>query len=572
MRHVHPRRTLDRMEIRTATAADREAIYRIRHEVYATELGQHAVSAEQRLTDPLDGSNVYLVAACGPEVLGFVSVTPPWAGAYSIEKYLDRRDWPALRDAHGLFEVRLLTVRPEHRGSQAVMLLMYAALRWISSRGGRRVVAIGRVEVMPLYERAGFRRLGHRFTSGAVTFELITAGVRDGEAAAARYHAVLRDAVTAWRLDVPMFAADPGCHHGGASFDAIGPTFDCLERRDRIVVADVLDAWFPPAPAAMEADQSWLARSSPPTDAAGVIAAVAAARGLPAASVVVGAGSSDLVFRAFGQWLTPGSRVLLLDPTYGEYGHVAERVMGATVDRLQLRAADGWSVEPDRLAATLHDGGYDLAVLVNPNNPTGRYSDGAVLREVLAAAPASTRVWVDEAYLEYAAPAAASLEPFAAARPNVVVCKSLSKVYALSGLRAAYLVAAPEVAAELRRWTPPWPMSLPAQLAAVRALADPGYYEVRWKETATLRADLTAELAAVTGTEVAASVANFVLITLPPGGVTAPELVARCRADGVFLRDLSALSPAFEGRTVRTAVRGVEENRRIVDAVRAALH
>jgi histidinol-phosphate/aromatic aminotransferase/cobyric acid decarboxylase-like protein len=290
---------------------------------------------------------------------------------------------------------------------------------------------------------------------------------------------------------------------------------------------------------------------------------------VPASSIVVGSGSSDLVFRAFSRWLTPASRVLLLDPTYGEYAHAVERVIGAGVDRFELRAADGWAVAADRLAATLRSGRYDLAVLVNPNNPTGAYLHGEALGAAVAAAPPFTRIWIDEAYLEYAAPSGASLEALAASSPNVVVCKSLSKVYALSGLRAAYLVAAPAVAAELRRWTPPWPVSLPAQIAAVRALADPGYYELRWKETAELRGELAAGLAP-TGT-VTESVANFVLLALPPDGPTAPEVVTRCRAEGVYLRDLSALSPVFEGRTVRAAVRGAAENSRIVHAVSNAL-
>jgi histidinol-phosphate/aromatic aminotransferase/cobyric acid decarboxylase-like protein/predicted GNAT family N-acyltransferase len=560
------------MEIRTADAADREAIYRIRHDVYAAELGQHAVSAEGRLNDPLDESNVYLTAAQGAEVIGFVSITPPWAGRYSIDKYLDRRRWPELCDERGLFEVRLLTVQPEHRGSHAVMLLMYAALRWISSRGGRRVVAIGRAEVLALYERAGFVRLGHRFQSGAVTFELITATVAAGEAAALPYVPVLRQAISLWSLDTPMIPTHPGCYHGGASFEAIGTSFDVLDRRGSVVVADVLDAWFPPAPGvvdALTADPGWIARSSPPTDAGGLVTAIADARSVPASSIVVGSGSSDLVFRAFSRWLTPASRVLLLDPTYGEYAHAVERVIGAGVDRFELRAADGWAVAADRLAATLRSGRYDLAVLVNPNNPTGAYLHGEALGAAVAAAPPFTRIWIDEAYLEYAAPSGASLEALAASSPNVVVCKSLSKVYALSGLRAAYLVAAPAVAAELRRWTPPWPVSLPAQIAAVRALADPGYYELRWKETAELRGELAAGLAP-TGT-VTESVANFVLLALPPDGPTAPEVVARCRAEGVYLRDLSALSPVFEGRTVRAAVRGAAENSRIVHAVSNAL-
>jgi histidinol-phosphate/aromatic aminotransferase/cobyric acid decarboxylase-like protein len=573
------------MEIRVASAADREAIYRIRHEVYAAELGQHDTSDDGRLTDGLDASNVYLVAARGPVLLGFVSVTPPWAGRYSVDKYLDRSRWPALADAGGLFEVRVLTVRRRFRGTAAAGVLMYAALRWIVSRGGRMLVAIGRAEVLALYERAGLRALGCRFRSGAVTFELMAAPVGELWARTMRYAPLVPRLVTSWRLDVPMLpvpgpAAGDGCHHGGASFDAIGVSFDALERRDRIVVADVLDAWFPPAPGAVCAlarDADWIARSSPPVDAAGLVSAIAAARSVPRDAVVVGAGSSDLVFRAFGRWLAPGSRVLLLDPTYGEYAHVVERVIGARADRFALSAADGWRLDVDRLASVLRGGRYDLAVLVNPNNPTGALADPNALREALLAAPASTRIWVDEAYLEYAGGSAPSLEGFAASRSNVTVVKSLSKVYALSGLRAAYLVTDPAVAADLRRWTPPWPVSLPAQVAAVRALADPEYYALRWKETASLRADLAGALRAdLAGAlrglaEVTPSVANFVLLTLPRDGLSAPELAARCRTDGVFVRDLSALSPAFEGRTVRIAVRGPDENARIAAALRRHL-
>jgi histidinol-phosphate/aromatic aminotransferase/cobyric acid decarboxylase-like protein len=393
-----------------------------------------------------------------------------------------------------------------------------------------------------------------------VTFELMAGSVAEIAARSGRYAPVIRRAVTAWRLDVPMVEPDAGCYHGGASFDAIGPTFDALSLRKRIVVADVLDAWFAPAPGAVHAlrtDPDWLARSSPPTAAAGLVTAIASARGVAPESVVVGAGSSDLVFRAFGRWLDRDSRVLLLDPTYGEYAHIVERVIGARVDRVALDRADGWRVDPTRLGSALADGRYDLAVVVNPNNPTGQHLPAADLATAISAAPASTRIWIDEAYLEYAAGPAASLEPLAAASPNVVVCKSMSKVYALSGLRVAYLVAGPHLAAELHRWTPPWPVSLPAQIAAVQALADPAYYQLQWKETARLRGELAADLTAA-GFAVAESAANFVLITLPhpqpAADPSAAELVSRCHDRNVLVRDLSAMSPAFEGRTVRITV------------------
>src|SRR6185503_4961324 len=107
--------------------------------------------------------------------------------------------------------------------------------------------------------------------------------------------------------------------------------------------------------------------------------------------------------------------------------------------------------------------------------------------------PANTRIWIDETYVEYAG-SGQSLERFAAASENVIICKSMSKVYALSGARVAYLCAGPHQLEELRSITPPWVVSLPAQVAAVRALQAPEYFAARYAETAVLRQKLAAGL------------------------------------------------------------------------------
>ncbi|MFJ7344402.1 aminotransferase class I/II-fold pyridoxal phosphate-dependent enzyme [Streptomyces sp. NPDC101110] len=564
------------LSLRSATAGDMSWIHELRHRVYAEELGQHAPNAEGRLVDGLDGDNTYLVAARGAEPRGFVSVTPPWVGRYGLDKYLTRAELPLLDEA-GVFEVRLLTVEPGARNGAAGALLMYAALRWIASRGGRRVVAMGRADLIGMYRAAGLRPVGRTVRSGAVDFEVLTGDVAELSRNAAGRHATTVARLAAgvdWRLDVPFAARPDGCEHGGASFTAIGTDFRTLARRHEVVAADVLDAWFPPAPGAravLAEDAGWVARTSPPTGAEGLLAELAAVRGLPPETLAVGAGSSDLIFRAFGRWLTPASRVLLLDPGYGEYAHVTEGVIGCRVDRFRLRREEDWRIDPARLSAVVAGGSYDLVVVVNPNNPTGRHAPAAELRAVISAAPARTRWWIDEAYLGYV-DSAESLAPFAAGDPRVVVCTSMSKTYALSGVRAAYLVAEAETAAELRRWTPPWAVGLPAQLAAVAALRDPAYYTGVLRRTHELRRGLGAGLAAVdVSVAVEESVANFLTLTLPRGGPSAASLVAECRRHGVFLRDLSPLSSSYEGRTVRVAVRDAVENSRIVHAYRAAL-
>ncbi|MEU0744175.1 LuxR C-terminal-related transcriptional regulator [Streptomyces sp. NPDC006134] len=175
----------------------------------------------------------------------------------------------------------------------------------------------------------------------------------------------LRSAVD-WRLDMAFAPRPDGCEHGGASFTSVGTDVRALHRRRQVVAADVLDAWFPPAPevrAVLAEDPAWTARTSPPAGAEGLLPEISSVRSLPAETLAVGAGSSDPIFRAFGHWLTPHSRVLLTDPCYGEYAHVTETVTGCRVDRFRSRREEDWRIGPDRLSAAVGSGRYDLVAV-----------------------------------------------------------------------------------------------------------------------------------------------------------------------------------------------------------------
>jgi len=144
------------------------------------------------------------------------------------------------------------------------------------------------------------------------------------------------------------------CFHGGAFFEAAGEAFETLYRSTEVINADVLDAWFPPAPGVVSAVQEylpWLLKTSPPQDSKGLVQAIADTRGVPADSIAVGAGSSSLIYLAFREWLTRNSRVLLPDPTYGEYAHVLERVIGCRREALpgdgDVAASAGFELEAD---------------------------------------------------------------------------------------------------------------------------------------------------------------------------------------------------------------------------------
>lgn len=559
--------------IALANDNDRSAIYRIRHQVYATEIAQHQERSSGELKDSLDEVNVYIVARIGGIVVGFISITPPDSERFSIDKYLSRNDVPCDFDK-GLYEVRLLTVVKSHRSSIVSALLMYAALRWIEMQGGTRILAIGRKEIVGLYGKIGMKILGKTIQSGAVTYELMSETIEGIHKVLKRYTSILRnmERKVDWAMDMPFYSPAP-CYHGGAFFEAIGEEFKDLSKNEMIINADVLDAWFPPSPRVQEILQAylpWIMRTSPPTQCEGLVNVIARTRNIAPDCILPGAGSSDLIFLAFRHWLNSQSKALILNPMYGEYAHVLEHIIHCRVDRLSLPRDKGYALDANTLRKKVNEG-YDIIVLVNPNNPTGHVLQQKELQEVLQLVPESTLIWIDETYLEYAGQGH-SLERFATQSRNVVVGKSLSKVYALSGLRAAYACANKKIIEDLRAITPPWAVSLPAQIAAVYALQDREYYSQRYLETARLRQELVGQLQGLGIAEIVSGVGNYILFHLPESGPDTKTLVRQCRSRGLYIRDVSSMGENLSNHAVRIAVKDSCTNDKMIKVIGDVLH
>lgn len=349
-------------------------------------------------------------------------------------------------------------------------------------------------------------------------------------------------------------------YHGGASFEAIGVDLAHLERAGEVVTADVLDAWFDPAPevlATLREHLAFLLKSSPPSHAEGFVREVARRRGVPPESVLPGAGSSSLLFACLPRLLEAGRAVAALDPMYSEYEHIAGTLLGCPVLRLTLREEDGFAVQTGALAELVRRERPQAVLLVNPNNPTGRCWPKEEALEFLDAAGEETLVVVDETYLEFAGEGL-SLEAEAARRRNLVVVKSMSKVYALSGARVGYLVAHPDTAERMAQWLPPWPVGLLSQAAAMEALRHPEYYRGRYEETRRLREEFRQALA---GLNPLPSCTNYFLLRPPQPA----ELAARLRTRDIFVREF--FSGVLAGKYLRITVRSREENRRMMEAV-----
>jgi histidinol-phosphate/aromatic aminotransferase/cobyric acid decarboxylase-like protein/N-acyl-L-homoserine lactone synthetase len=561
------------LEISFATNSDRENIYHLRHDVYGSELMQHVENESRIFRDKLDDFNIYICAKINNEIVGFISVTPPHKNNYSIDKYFKREDLPFSID-DSLFEMRILTVLKAHRGKPIALLLMYSAFRWIQSNGGKNIMAIGRIEVLNMYIKLGFSAMTQTIKVGKVTFELLYGNVKTINTHFELHFKTLFKKLQKqchWNLDIAFFKPSD-CYHGGSFFDAIGNEFDDLDRRKKIINADVLDAWFDPSPKILEALAThlpWICKTSPPTDCGGMAKSIAKIRGVKTENILPGAGSSDLIFMAFQEWLTATSRVLILDPMYGEYIHVLQHIIGCKVDRIDLLKDKNYVLDTNTLIAKAKNN-YDLIVIVNPNSPTGQHVSRSKFEIVLNQLPTSTRIWIDETYIEYTGKNQ-SLEQFATRSKNIIICKSMSKVYALSGLRSAYLCASSYQLEKLKSISPPWAVSLPAQIAAVTVLKDNAYYEKCYEQTHSLKDEFTKELLKFKLLEVVPSVANFILCHLPENGPNAENVVLRCKEKGLYLRDVSNMGTNFGKYTIRIAIKDKTTNQTMLKILKKVL-
>ena len=553
-----------------AAKEERQTIYEIRHLIYAHELKQHAINPCQQLFDELDEENNYIVAKEGNEIVGFISITSPNSKKYSVDKYFFRSSIPFSFDEY-LYEIRLLTVLKENRNGNIALSLMFAAFRWVQSHGGLHIVAICRADLIEMYRKAGLTPLALIAQSGNVTYELAVASIKDLQLIVNKNRSFYESLQIDWQLPYLFFAA-AACYHGGSFFKAIGEDLQTLDKAIQIINADVLDAWFPPSPNVLKAIHEslpFLIQTSPPTYAEGLVKVIAEVRGIKERNILPGAGSSDLIFLSLMSLLNKKSKVLIIDPCYGEYIHVLENVVQCRITRFNLYREEGFVVNTTSLLREIHKG-YDMVILVNPNSPTGVHTPKKAIEEMLLQVPPSTIVWLDETYIEYAG-SSESLEKFAIKTENLIVCKSMSKVYALSGVRAAYICCSSHIIEVLKRFSPPWSISLPAQAAAIAALLHGEYYQQQYAATHVLRGKLKLRLQELGITEIVDGVANFLLFYLPAHFSQKNEFLEFCKQKNLFLRDVSNMGKNIGTNAVRIAVKNEITNDRMISIIEKSL-
>jgi histidinol-phosphate aminotransferase len=226
---------------------------------------------------------------------------------------------------------------------------------------------------------------------------------------------------------------------------------------------------YAPLPGVMERAAAELARVNRYPDAGMTMLydGLSAKFGLSADHFAAGTGSVAVLFHLLQAHCEAGDEIIYAWRSFEAYP-IAADLTGATAVRVPLRPDATHDLEAMAAAVTERT---RVAIVCTPNNPTGPVVSAGELEKFLDAVPEDLLVVVDEAYVEFVRdPDAADGLAALADRDNVVVLRTFSKAYGLAGLRVGYAIARPQVAASIRKATPPFAVTDIAQAAALASL------------------------------------------------------------------------------------------------------
>ncbi|MCT6701450.1 histidinol-phosphate transaminase [Rheinheimera sp. 4Y26] len=293
-----------------------------------------------------------------------------------------------------------------------------------------------------------------------------------------------------------------------------------------------------------------------------LIQAYAAYAGVKPEQVLVSRGADEgieLLIRSFCEPQSQnqqGDSVLICPPTYGMYAISAE---SNQVRRTIIPLTAELTLDTEAIFAAPTP---KLVFICSPNNPTGDLIPRQQIIDVLEFYKDKALVVVDEAYIEFA-PEATVLS-LLDSYPNLVVLRTLSKAFALAGLRCGFTLAAPDIINALKKMIAPYPLAAPVAEIATQALSSEGQARMRQSvNTINQLRDAFIQFAKSQPAvlKVYPSNANYVLLQVKDAAACVAALVN----EGILIRNQS--SQIGLSQVVRVSIGNPDEMALVQDAL-----
>ena len=273
-------------------------------------------------------------------------------------------------------------------------------------------------------------------------------------------------------------------------------------------------------------------------------------------NLIIGSGSTELIRLVAIAYLGPGDLVLIPQPTYGEY-EIACHLVDAQVLKQPMLKEANFQLNTAETVDLIQRHQPKGIFLCNPNNPTGQYLTEEKAKHIMSIAKDSL-VILDEAYIAFTESAWTSSD--LVNQGNLVILRSMTKDYALAGLRLGYAIAAEPVISVLKRAQPPWNVNAAAQKAGIFALSADDYLEESKVKIQEAKGFLLRELTCL-GLSPLPSQTNFFLVEV---GNAAKFRLALLKK-GFLVRDCTSFGlPDY----IRLAPRTLPECQKLIEAIK----
>ena len=289
--------------------------------------------------------------------------------------------------------------------------------------------------------------------------------------------------------------------------------------------------------------------------------ALAERNGVPASSVMLGNGSTEVIDVVVRALIEDGDEAVIQVPTYA-YFETQVRLQGGTPVLVPLRPDHAFDVEA--MLASINDR-TKLLMLCSPNNPTGNSISREDLERLLSS---GLPVVVDQAYVECGY--AEAFAPLVERHPNLMVAHTMSKAYGLAALRVGYLVADPRFVDLLLRVRIPFSIGLLSARGCLAAVRDPDMLEERRSYISTERGRLLEALRAMPALTPFESQGNFILIDVSRTGRTSTAIAEFCKREGLVLLRAVTAHGLGDGH-IRVTVGRRDENDLFLELIRRAV-
>ena len=283
--------------------------------------------------------------------------------------------------------------------------------------------------------------------------------------------------------------------------------------------------------------------------------------------ILPGNGAAELLTWACRE-LAELKKTYLLTPGFADYDRALE-AFGARVQRVPLTDFTQSLLPTTGLPRPLNAPTalkQNNGILINnPHNPTGQWATAETLRSEILDNPHYSLVVVDEAFMDFWPESQSqSVIPWIQDYPQLVVVRSLTKFYAIPGLRLGYAIAHPDRLARWQQWRDPWSVNTLAAKVGEVVLKDHAFQAKTYAWLSEAKPLLVASLRSIEGLQIYEGSVNFLLIR---SNYSVMELQARLlRNHRIYIRDCMSF-PELGDRFFRVAVRTVVENHKLIAAL-----